>query len=74
MSVTTDLKPVADFTESELDQLRSMKAAVYPDPPEEYPELSREWALPTWGVFVYDGSMDLVSYTGALIREVLVGR
>lgn len=48
-----------------------MKRAVYPQPPESYPETAREWSAQQWGVFVRaDG--ELVSYTGVVIREVLV--
>lgn len=69
MSVTTTLKPVAEFTEDESRALRDMKAAVYPeDAPGVAANRAREWEYPKWGVLVTGESGELVSYTGVIER------
>lgn len=67
MTITTTLEPRSGFSDSDLVALTGLKDAVYP--PEEAGEwdgASREWAAPQWGVFVWDDSGDLVSYTGVV--------
>ena len=62
---------MAEATADELRQLADLKAAVYPDPPESYPETAREWTRPAWGVFVRVDGL-LVSHTGVVVRDILV--
>lgn len=70
MSLTTTLKALDDFSESDGQALRDLKEAVYP-PDEEaaWEGASREWSAPQWGVFVRGDQGQLVSYTGVVRRE-----
>lgn len=67
MTVTALLRPTADLTPDETDELTAMKDAVYPD----FSPAPREWAPRDWGVFVRHEDQ-LVSYTGIVIRAGLV--
>jgi len=71
VSVTSELKPVADFSSEERTAVRELKAAVYPDRPEGYPGRDRQWDAPRWGVLVTAGDI-LVSYTGVVERAAAV--
>lgn len=67
MSLTTTLKPSGDLDASDVEDLRTLKRAVYPpDEGSEWEGASREWAGPQWGVFVREDSGRLVSYTGVV--------
>ena len=70
MTATVEILALADAGSEVLEELANMKRAVYPDPPESYPETAREWSPQDWGVFVRDEG-ELVSYTGVVIREVV---
>lgn len=70
MSFKITLTARTAFAASDLEALQKLKDAVYP--PEEAGEwdgASREWAAPQWGVFVWEESGDLVSYTGVVRTE-----
>ncbi len=70
MSLTTSLKARADFSDHDLEALRTLKTAVYPPEEESVWEgASRDWAVPQWGVFVCDDAGQLVSYTGVVRTE-----
>lgn len=70
MTTSVEILALADARPELLEELASMKRAVYPEPRESYPETAREWSPPEWGVFVRDEG-ELVSYTGIVIREVV---
>lgn len=70
MTATVEIFELAHAEHELLDDLASMKRAVYPEPPESYPETAREWSPPQWGAFVRDEG-ELVSYTGVVMREVV---
>lgn len=70
MSIRTTLEARTRFTDSDLMALNELKDAVYPpDETGEWDGASREWAGPQWGVFVWDESDELVSYTGVVRTE-----
>lgn len=73
MSITAVLKSHDDFSHSDTEALRSLKAAVYPSDEEtSWEGASREWTSPEWGVLVRDDSGTLVSYTGVVQRRGFV--
>lgn len=71
MTATVEVVSIQEADVALLHELADMKRAVYPEPSESYPETAREWSPAQWGVFVRDLG-ELVSYTGVVMREVLV--
>ena len=67
------LSRVADLSAHEQASVKALALAVYP--PEDWsdwPGQSLEWADPEWCVRVHDDNGMLASYTGIVIRRVIV--